>query len=57
MAIATERRNEVSVSVTIGGREISFETGKLEWITFTSPSTFKNLLQLLGPTREGALRR
>src|SRR5262245_40788285 len=29
MAIATERRNEVSVSVTIGGRDISFETGKL----------------------------
>jgi polyribonucleotide nucleotidyltransferase len=29
MAIATERRNDVSVSVTVGGREISFETGKL----------------------------
>jgi polyribonucleotide nucleotidyltransferase len=29
MAIATERRNEVSVSVTVGGREISFESGKL----------------------------
>jgi polyribonucleotide nucleotidyltransferase len=29
MAIATERRNEVSVSVTIGGREMTFETGKL----------------------------
>jgi polyribonucleotide nucleotidyltransferase len=29
MAIATERRNEVSVSVTIGGRDISFETGRL----------------------------
>jgi polyribonucleotide nucleotidyltransferase len=29
MAIATERRAEVSVSVTVGGREITFETGKL----------------------------
>ena len=29
MAIATERRDEVSVSVTIGGNEITFETGKL----------------------------
>jgi polyribonucleotide nucleotidyltransferase len=29
MAIATERRDEVSISVTIGGRDISFETGKL----------------------------
>ena len=29
MAIATERRNEVSVSVTVGGRDITFETGKL----------------------------
>ena len=29
MAIATERRAEVSVSVTVGGNEITFETGKL----------------------------
>jgi polyribonucleotide nucleotidyltransferase len=29
MAIATERRTEVSVSATIGGREFTFETGKL----------------------------
>src|SRR5437763_891909 len=29
MAIATERRAEVSESVTVGGNEITFETGKL----------------------------
>jgi polyribonucleotide nucleotidyltransferase len=29
MAIATERRAEVSVSVTVGGNELTFETGKL----------------------------
>jgi len=34
-----------------------FDSGEIDWITFTSPSSFLNLLTLLGPPRREALRR
>src|SRR5690606_22036950 len=35
----------------------AFDAGELDWITFTSPSTFHHLLQLLGPERWSGLSR